>query len=681
LVLTRTLAPVEYKRWVVGAISAATLGFAIALGLQLVLVGYQPLITWRPITTLSLCVVVLVLALRNQKVAGSVLLVAVTMVDLQLSFLAEGNFPSVGMLAMPALILGAALLLGMRTATLLTIISVISTIAMHRLSPALRETGFTPTSVMWHTMLVIVMLVALALSGLSLSAFDRVYVEMQAKERDLADTIRFAPDRILVLDGEQRVVRANPAAERILGSNESQIVGQYVNDVFHAATHDANSPNLSTADTGDAPTALQVVGAHGGIRFVEVTWRQMEGDRRQMLLRDMSERVDAERARTQADLERRAMEEQLAHAQRLEAVGQLAGGLSHDFNNILTAVGGSAELLRTKERPGERLALLEEIFSARDRGAALTHQLLAFARREVVQPRVLDLGVLLQGIERLLTRVAGERHPLRFDLTPDCRVRGDIGQLEQAIVNLVSNARDAMPRGGTCTIRLERARTPNGEDVVRLHVTDQGVGMSDDVSARALEPFFTTKSRGQGTGLGLASVHNTMVQCGGSAFITTTPGRGTRVTLELPAASDPLPPVNTLVKDASRHAEQFTLLVAEDDDAARSVVQRRLQRAGYHVLVAPDGRQALQLLEADNCHVDLVVSDVIMPGLSGSKLAARIRELHPRMPVLFMSGYTADAIDDLGALSSDGVLISKPFSGQLLLSQISELLAAVESPV
>jgi PAS domain S-box-containing protein len=529
-------------------------------------------------------------------------------------------------------------------------------------------------------MLVIVMLVALVLIGLSLAAFERVYREMQAKERDLADTIRFAPDGILVVDGTQRVVQANPAAAHILGVEASRLVGQDVNDVFDAATSDANARHPRTVDTGEAPTSMQLVDPQGEIRFIEATWRRMEGERRQVLLRDVSERMQAERERLEADAERRAMEAQLAHAQRLEAVGQLAGGLSHDINNILTAVGGSAELLRSEDRPGERLALLDEILSARDRGAALTHQLLTFARREVVQPRVLDLGMLVQGIERLLTRVVGDRHPLRFELTPDCRVRADVGQLEQAIVNLVSNARDAMPSGGSCTITLERTRTPNGDELVRLHVTDQGVGMSDAVTARAFEPFFTTKSRGQGTGLGLASVHSTMVQCGGSAFITTAPGRGTRVTLELPAASDPLPPVSTPVGGTASQVAQFTLLVAEDDDAARSVVQRMLLRAGYRVLVVPDGQQALELLD-DERHVDLVVTDVIMPGLSGPQLAMRIRERYPRMPVLFMSGYTADAIDELGELAADRVLISKPFSGQLLVSKIADLLAEAGSPV
>jgi PAS domain S-box-containing protein len=614
---------------------------------------------------------------RRREVAGCVLIVAATLIDLQVSFFTDGAFPSVGMLALPGLIMGSALLLGIRAATILTVISIVGTIVAHRLSPALRETGFTSLSITWHSMLVVVMLVALALIGLSLSAFDRVYREMQAKERDLADTIRFAPDGILVIDGMQRVVLANPAAERILGWDHSRILGRIVHEILHEATDGSPLPGLDSLTTGETPTALQIANVDGGTRFIEVTSRRMEGERRQLLLRDVSERTEAERARVQADAERRVMEGHLAHAQRLEAVGQLAGGLSHDFNNILTAVGGAAELLRTEDRPGEKVALLDEILSARDRGAALTHQLLAFARREVVQPRVLDLGVLVQGIERLLTRVAGERHPLRFELTPECRVRADVGQLEQAVVNLVSNARDAMPDGGVCTIALEHARSSDGDALVRLHVIDRGTGMSDAVLARAFEPFFTTKSRGQGTGLGLASVHGTMVQCGGRAAIATTPGGGTRVTLEFPFAAEPMPPEASPVDGIPGATAQFTLLVAEDDDAARNVVQRMLMRAGYRVLVAPDGQQALRMLEDEQCRVDMVVTDVIMPGLSGPQLAARIRDLHPRMPVLFMSGYTADAIEELGELIADRALVAKPFSGQLLTSKIAELLATV----
>jgi PAS domain S-box-containing protein len=576
------------------------------------------------------------------------------------------------MMVVPVLVIGIGLLLGTRGAFACACASIVLTTVFYRLSPALRNTGFTSQAIYWLVLYAIALFSAWALLTLSLSGFDRVYKEMVAKEQDLADTIRFAPDGILVLDAESRVRLANPAAEAVLDITAERLIGRTVDDVLHEAARGSALPTTIPRDFGDAPISMQFETREGAPVHVEATWRRMEGDRRQLLLRNTSERMRAEQ-------ERREMEIQLAHAQRLEAVGQLAGGLSHDFNNILTVVGGSAELLRGSDHTPERAALIEEILAARDRGAALTHQLLAFARREVIQPRVVELSGLVRGVERLLERVAGDRQRLRFRLDADTRVRADAGQLEQALVNLVSNARDAMPNGGNCTITVERVALADGGARVRLHVADEGVGMTEEVSSRAFEPFFTTKPRGRGTGLGLSSVHATAVQNGGTAYITTAPGGGTRVTLDLPSCDEAVLAEGEATLAPRTRTGALTILVAEDDDAARHVVGRVLRRAGYEVVATTDGVEALTALAASPDRIDLVLTDVMMPRMTGPRLAARVRELYPRLPVLLMSGYAEEAIEELGELASDRPLVLKPFTSHELVSQIDEILQSVTS--
>ncbi len=355
-------------------------------------------------------------------------------------------------------------------------------------------------------------------------------------------------------------------------------------------------------------------------------------------------------------------------------MGRLAGGLSHDFNNILTAVSGSAEMLRTETNLVERNELLDEIIAARDRGAALTRQLLSFARREVTQPRVIDIGEHARGLERLLQRVAGDRQRLRYDLAPDCRALVDPGQLEQALVNLVANARDAMPDGGTCCIACERITNAAGDPRVLLHVSDDGTGMTSEVAERAFEPFFTTKARGQGTGLGLASVHGMAEQSNGTARIETAPGRGTRVTIELPAVSEAATVVPAVSNVLAERSGRYSILIAEDDNGTRRIVERILRHAGYDVHTAVDGLQALALIEAADEPFDLLLSDVMMPGCTGPELSDRVRAMYPGTPVLLMTGYAEEQLGELMSNQAARDVITKPFSGSELTNRIAELL-------
>ena len=513
------------------------------------------------------------------------------------------------------------------------------------------------------------MAAAWSLVTLGFSIVDRAFIAVLRKERELAETINRAPDSILVIDSAELLQVMNPAAEGVLGLRESACIGRPIGEILTQASARADARNpLAFRDSGEQPCAWSVTRHDGSAIELEITWRTMDEGRRQFVLRDVSERLRAEHVR-------RDMELQLAHAQRLEAVGQLAGGIAHDFNNILTIVGASAEVLRAELQDDRLTPLLDDVIAAQERGATLTRQLLAFARREVVHPRVFDLSEHVVSLERLLQRVAGEQTRVVCSVEPDCRIRADLGQVEQALVNLVTNARDAMPNGGTCTLTVVRMQNDDGETWVRLRVSDERVGMDAATSARAFEPFFTTKPRGRGTGLGLAAVHGMVMQSGGRADFVSQPGRGSTIVLEFPFASaEPtarptLPPVEHVPGGG-------TILVAEDDAGTRAPVARMLQRLGYQVLLAPDGLQALQLAEENLGRIDLLLTDVMMPGLSGPQLAARPHRQSPEIPVVFMSGYPEDALAEVQGLHLETDFVAKPFTSALLARRVSEKLGA-----
>ncbi len=567
------------------------------------------------------------------------------------------------------MLVGGALLLAPRQSAVLAIVSVGITWPLVLASPAVASSGVSTSVIYWLTAHTVITTAVWSLVTLGFSIVDRAFVEVVQKEGELSETIDRAPDGILVIDADDIVRVANPAAERLLGCARAECLGRPISAVLTSA--DAMPDDHAAfplRDTGERPLAWELQRADGARVELEITWRSMEGGRRQLVLRDVSERLHADRVR-------REMELQLAHAQRLEAIGQLAGGIAHDFNNILTIVGTSAEVLRSELPDESGLPLLDEILAAQERGATLTRQLLAFARREIVQARVFDLSEQVLTLRRLLQRVAGEQTRIACDVEPDCRIRADMGQVEQALVNLVSNARDAMPHGGTCALSVQRMTNDDGEIWVRLRVRDEGVGMDDATRTRVFEPFFTTKPRGRGTGLGLSAVHGMMLQSGGRADIESVLGRGTSVFLEFPfavasvAASAP-------ELSAVPVASGGTILVAEDDDGTRASVARLLRRLGYTVLLAPDGLQALRMVDTHPGEIDLLVSDVMMPGLTGPKLAVRLQTTAPNLPILFMSGYPEDALGEVAGFHLATDFIAKPFTSAALARRVSDKLAA-----
>jgi two-component system cell cycle sensor histidine kinase/response regulator CckA len=387
--------------------------------------------------------------------------------------------------------------------------------------------------------------------------------------------------------------------------------------------------------------------------------------------------------------EQKRLEEQLRQAQKMEAIGSLAGGVAHDFNNILTAIRGYSDLLLMGFAPNDpRRADVEEIQGATERAAGLTRQLLAFSRRQVLQPKVLDLNAVIAGAEKLLRRLIGEH--IRLVVRSEAAlgaIRADAVQVEQVVINLAVNAREAMPGGGTLTIETanvlvdvnaqsgDRAPMPLGS-YVELRVADTGVGMDAETKRRLFEPFFTTREKGKGTGLGLATVYGIVKQSGGFIWVESEPARGTTFTLHLPRVDDAAEaPAGALSAQPKARGTE-TVLVVEDEAAVRVVVTRALRAHGYTVLEAEDAARALRLASRPELHLDLLLTDVVMPGLSGTALAQRLLEERPDLRVVFMSGYTDEALGHHGVLEPGTHFIQKPFASDDLLRVVRDALDA-----
>jgi nitrogen-specific signal transduction histidine kinase len=387
--------------------------------------------------------------------------------------------------------------------------------------------------------------------------------------------------------------------------------------------------------------------------------------------------------------ERQELEEQFRQAQKMEAIGRLAGGVAHDFNNLLTAIMGYTGLLLEETAPDSPTANdLNEVLKAANHATALTQQLLAFSRKQVLQPRVIDLNGVISEMEMLLRRLIGEDIELVTTLRPDIgQVRADPGQLQQVVMNLVVNARDAVERGGRIQIETTSAEL-DGEYArahveampgryVMLAVSDTGTGIDPATMAHLFEPFFTTKERGKGTGLGLATIHGIVKQSGGQIYVYSEPGRGATFKIYLPLAvaeaeAAPAEPAATPLRTGSE-----TILLLEDDAGISELVQRILGQQGYRVLAARHTDDAL-LLGGKSGPIDLLISDVVVPGsLTSYEVAGQLLQLQPALRVLYISGYTDDDIAARGMLNPQVNFLQKPFTARALLNKIHELMLAV----
>jgi PAS domain S-box-containing protein len=391
--------------------------------------------------------------------------------------------------------------------------------------------------------------------------------------------------------------------------------------------------------------------------------------------------------------EYKRLEEQLRQAQKMEAIGQLAGGVAHDFNNLLMVIEAHIDRIRERLLPDDALyADAVEVHSAVNRAASLTSQLLAFSRKQLLQPRVLDVSSVLNGVSRMLARLLAENIELKIEIEKDlARVKVDQSQLEQAILNLAVNARDAMPAGGTLSIHAKSVRFDEAQswrhssvqpgDYVMIAVSDTGTGMDTKTQARIFEPFFTTKGPGKGTGLGLPMVYGVIKQSGGAISVYSEPGQGTTFKIFLPQCAAEATPVPAEPPPAAEVNGSETILLVEDQLAIREVASVYLMGLGYNVLAAPDGEAALRIAETQQKRIDLVVTDIVMPNMGGKELATHINRLHPQAKVLFMSGYPDFALRHSEGLSEHAEVLQKPFSLKSLASKARALLddnAAVE---
>ncbi|MEU4691617.1 PAS domain-containing protein [Actinoplanes sp. NPDC023714] len=384
------------------------------------------------------------------------------------------------------------------------------------------------------------------------------------------------------------------------------------------------------------------------------------------ILRDVTERIAAEKERTE-------LEQQLRQAERLDSLGQLAGGIAHDFNNLLAVISGYADMLADElgeDHPGHADAT--GIKHAANRGSALTRQLLIFSRSEPSRPEVIDLNAVAADMQRLLGRTLGEDIEFGTDLAPGLPpVVMDRSKLEQVLMNAALNSRAAMPDGGRLTIR-----TALEKDRVCLSVIDTGCGMTPEVMARAFEPFFTTRGRGSGTGLGLATAYGVVTDAGGSISLESEPGRGTTLRVRLPAGAEPAAPPESPAAPPkpAKPGRGLKVFVVEDEEAVRDIVCRLLRKAGYEVAAAPNPHEALRMCREEDLRFDMLLSDVIMPGMSGTQLAAELRRERPDLPVLFMSGYTSGPAPGGQAMPPDAPLIHKPFDSRTLLGEVQKMI-------
>ena len=493
------------------------------------------------------------------------------------------------------------------------------------------------------------------------------------------------PDAILVVGDDGSVVLANEQAEKLFGFEPGTLLGETVEALvpprFREVHRDHRhayfeQPGRRPMGAGIGLSAIR----QDGTEFpVEISLAPVELDGRTMAtaaIRDVSGRAEGEREK--------ALQEQLGRARRLESVGQLAGGIAHDFNNILGVIMNYAEFVADELEPDSKAQEdVEEIRRAAERAAALTRQLLIFSRREVVKPEVLDLAKVVGELENLLRRALGERVEMSVGLARDLSaIEADPSQIEQVLVNLAVNARDAMPEGGRLLVEAENVdldeeytymhpETEPGR-YVRLKVSDTGVGMDGETIDRVFEPFFTTKS--DGTGLGLATVYGIVTSAGGRVDVYSEPGFGTTVKIHLPASKGaPSSPMPSPAEEEGGTGE--VILVVEDEPDVRQMAERILAKGGYAVIGTSLGSDAIEICSDDVRTVDLLLTDVIMPEMLGTELVAKIRSTQPDLKVIYMSGYSHDVLAPQ-ALTKNGrsAFIEKPFNARALLKAVRETL-------
>jgi two-component system cell cycle sensor histidine kinase/response regulator CckA len=527
----------------------------------------------------------------------------------------------------------------------------------------------------------------------SIADFVSLAIEASGRKRrdeDLRRLLRAVEqsiDGIIIIDLDGIVQFANRAWSEMHQFGECDLVGSPLS-AFHSSEQYESEVEPLLRQVVAAGSRQGRVGHLRRDGSVLPTWMTMtllrdDSDTPVGILgitRDISDHLRAEERGAQ-------LEEQLRRSQKMEAIGRLAGGVAHDFNNMLMAIIGCSEFLLASLPEDEPLRReVEEIRKAGERAGELTRQLLAFSRRQVLQPKVLDMNVVVSDVDKMLRRVIGEDIELVTVLHPHLgRVKADPGQLEQVLLNLAINARDAMPEGGRLTIETlnveldesyarDHAMVKPGPHVL-LAVSDTGVGMDAETQAHIFEPFFTTKSQGKGTGLGLATVYGTVQQSGGHVWVYSEVGRGTTFKIYLPRV--PATTARNTHHATKSHALQGTetVLLVEDDAVVRELVRRTLVLYGYTVLEAANGAEAIELCRQSDAQIHVMLTDVIMPQVNGRDLAQAVLESRPETRILYMSGYSGEAVVRHGMLTHEMPFLQKPFTPEALARKLRELLA------
>ncbi len=534
-------------------------------------------------------------------------------------------------------------------------------------------TWFAP----WGYSLATVLELAVAI-GIVVVYFERTHTRLERSEHRFRTLFEGALEGVYRAEAGGRLFEVNPALVRLLGYDSGDELCAL--DPATALFEDAGARNRLEAE----------LDSQGLVRGQEVVWLRRNGEPvvvslhvRRLSAPDGT-RYDEGFVRDVTDSRR--LEDRLRQAQKMEALGRVAGGVAHDFNNLLTVILGNLSLLeaRVADKRTEH-ELVEALQDAAARAAGLTGQLLAFSRRQVLKTQILDLGVLTQGMAAILARLVGDNVELAVETSDaPCRVKADPAQLEQVILNLAINARDAMPDGGTLSLSTSgsapspdlRSRHPEAkaDAYVTLEVKDTGRGMDERTLEHLYEPFFTTKSAGRGTGLGLATVYGIVTQTGGFIDVESQPGQGTTFRVCLPLADGAVEAPSPWSSPAPAPASRTTVLLVEDEPSLRLLVERVLREAGYHVLVAGDGQQALAVVRDAASPIDLLLTDVVMPQMSGPALARALRETRSDLPVVFVSGY-ADQHAEAG-LDDGSRFLPKPFAPADLLEVVRKSLPA-----
>ncbi len=495
--------------------------------------------------------------------------------------------------------------------------------------------------------------------------------ESEAQYRAVFDG---ALDAMIVTDDEGRFLEANPAACELWGLPRQELVQRKIVE-FAEPGFRFEQVIEAIRKTGRFRATHPIFRPDGTVREVEAsTTGGIRPGRHFTSLRDLTGH--------------KRMEDQLRMSQKMEAVGRLAGGIAHDFNNLLAVITGYGDLLQRELGPQDpRLRRVEQVRKAADRAAALVRQLLAFSRRQVLQPRVLSLADVVEELVPMLGRLIGEDIELVTSKAPDvAQVKADAGQIEQVIMNLVVNARDAMPGGGKLLIATRNVELDQGWAAahaggrpgayVVLSVNDTGSGMDAETLKHVFEPFFTTKGPGKGTGLGLATVYGIVKQSDGHVWVYSEPGIGTTVKVYLPRVDLGVEPALSPRPEAPLSKGSETVLVAEDEESLGEMIREILEDLGYDVLAGGVGKAALEVARGHAAPIHLLLTDVVMPGLSGRELAARLREVHPETRVLYMSGYSDEAIAHHGVLDPGVPFLEKPFGPDALTRKVREVLDA-----